>query len=62
MTLNNQSVETQVHSLLAQWSYQLATTSNVTWVADDRQLGDTTTQLDRNLPHGSITVYLLLVA
>ena len=62
VTLNNQSVETKVHSLLTKWSYQLTTTTDVTWVADDWQLWYTATQLDRNLPHWGITVNLLLVA
>ena len=32
------------------------------WVVDDRQLWYTATQLDRNLPHRSVAINLLLVA
>ena len=43
VALHNQTVETKVHSLLAQRCNQLAATTNVTWVADDRQLRNTAT-------------------
>ncbi len=34
----------------------------MTGVIDDRQFGNTATQLDRNLPHRHVTIYLLVIA
>ena len=42
VALNYQTVETQVHSLLAKWSYQLSPTSHMRGVAEDRQLWNAT--------------------
>ena len=62
VTLNNQAIETKVHSLLTQRSNQFTTSTNVGGVADDGQFRNATMQLDGNLPHRSIAVYLLLEA
>ena len=62
VALNDKSVETEVHSLLAKRCYEFATTSNVRRVADDGQIGYATMQFDRNLPHRHVAVYLLVVA
>ena len=62
VALNDKSVETEVHSLLAKRCHEFATTSNVRRVADDGQIGYATMQFDRNLPHRHVAVYLLVVA
>ena len=60
MTLHNQTVESQVHRLLTEWSNELASSSDMRRIADDRQIGYSTVQFDRYLPHRSITVYLII--
>ena len=62
VALYDQTVEAQVHSLLAERSDEVAATADVARVADDRQLRNAAVQLDRNLPHREIAVDLLVEA
>ena len=62
MAFHHQSVEAQVHSLLAQRSHQLPSTSNVARVTDNGQIRNTPAQLYRYLPHRQVSVNLLVVA
>ena len=62
MALHNQPVEAQVHGLLAERSYQVAASTDVTRVADDGQFRYAAVQFDRNLPHGQVAVNLLVEA
>src|SRR5574344_1625078 len=61
MTFDDKSVKAQIHSLLTQRSYQVTTTTDMTRVTNDRKVGYTTMQFDRNLPHRKITINLLVV-
>ena len=61
VALYNQTIEAQVHSLLTQRCNQLTTSTDMTGVADDWQLRNTTMQLDRNLPHRHVTIDFLVV-
>ena len=61
MRLHNQAIETKIHSLLTKWSYQVTSTTNMTGVADYRQLRYAAAQLYRDLPHRSIAIYLVVV-
>ena len=56
MTLDDESVKTEVHGLLRDGLDEVATASDVRRVADDGQLGQTTTQLDGQMPLGDIAV------
>ena len=60
VALDDESVEAQVHSLLAQGSYQFTLATNVRGVADDGKIRNATMQLDGNLPHGGIAINFLL--
>ena len=62
VALNDESVEAQVHCLLAERSNQVATATDVARVADDWQLWYAAMQLDRNLPHRKVAVNLLVEA
>ena len=62
VALNDKSVETEIHCLLTDRRHEFASSTNVRWVADDRQIGYAAMQFDRNLPHRHVAVYLLVVA
>ena len=62
VALYDKAIKAQVHSLLAERSNQVATTTNVARVTDDRQLWYAAMQLDRNLPHREVAVNLLVEA
>ena len=62
MTFHNQTVEVQVHSLLAKRGYQFTLSSDMARVAEDRQIRNAATQFDRNVPLGEVAVYLFIVA
>ena len=61
MALGNDTVESQVHGLLAERSYQFTFATDVRRVAEDRQFGDATTQFDRDVPLREVAVNLLVV-
>ena len=56
MALGDDTVEAQVHGLLAERSHQFTLATDVRWVAEDRQIGDATTQFDRNVPLREVAV------
>ena len=62
VALDDQTVEAEVHRLLTERRNEFATAADMRGIADDRQLGDATAQLDGNLPHRGVAVDLLLVA
>ena len=62
VTLDNQSVEAQIHSLLAEWSYQFALSTYMAGVADDGQVRDASAQFNGDMPLGQVTVELLVIA
>ena len=62
MALYDESVEAQVHCLLAERSNQVAAATDMARVADDRQLWYAAMQLDRNLPHWEVAVDFLVEA
>ena len=62
VALHDESVETEVHGLLAKRSHEFATSTDVRRVADDGQFGYATMQFDRYLPHRHVAVYLLVIA
>ncbi len=60
MALYYQAVKAQVHRLLAKRSNELSPTPDMAGVTNHRQLGDATMQLNGNLPHRRIAVYLVV--
>ena len=62
VALDDKTIKTEIHSLLTQWCYQVATSTDVAWVADDRQLRNAAMQFDRNLPHRQVAIDLLVEA
>ncbi len=40
MTLHYQSIESHVHSLLAEWCNEVSSPSNMTGITDDGQVGE----------------------
>ena len=61
MSLHNQTIKTKIHSLLAKWSYQITPSTDMTWVADYRQLWYAAAQFYRYLPHWGIAINLVIV-
>src|SRR5574344_1127907 len=61
VALYDESVKTEVHRLLTKRSDQFSLTAYMTRVADDGQVRDSTTQLNRNLPHRQVAVDLLVI-
>ena len=61
MAFGDDTVEAQVHGLLAERSHQFTLATDVRWVAEDRQIGDATTQFDRNVPLRKVAINLLVV-
>ena len=62
MALNNQAVEAQIQSLLAQRRNEVAAPTNVAGIANEGQLGNAAAQLNRDLPHGQIAICFLSIA
>ena len=62
VALDNQSVETQIHSLLAEWSNQFALSTYVAGVTDNRKVGNSAAQLNGDMPLGQVTVELFVIA
>ena len=62
MALDDESVHAEIHSLLAEWCDEVASSTDVAWVVDDRKVWNTPAQLNRNLPHREVTVNLFVVA
>ena len=61
MAFDDKTVGTQVHSLLAEGSDEVAASTDMRGVADDGQFGNTATEFDGNLPHGRVTIDGLVV-
>ena len=61
MSLDHQTVEAHIHSLLREGRNQLTTTAHMARIAEDRQLGQTAAQLDGNMPLRSVAVDRLIV-
>ena len=61
MALGDDTVEAQVHGLLTKRGYQLTLAADVRRVAEDRQVGDASAQLDGDVPLGQVAVNLLVV-
>ena len=61
VAFDNQTVETEVHSLLTKRCDEFALTTDVAGIADDRQVRDAATQLDGDMPLRQIAVQLLVV-
>ena len=59
---HEQTVEAEVHRLLAEGGDELAPSTDVAGVADDGQRRDAAAQFDRYLPHGEIAVDFLVIA
>ena len=62
VALHDQSIHTDIHRLLAQRGNQVPPSADMAGVAQYRQPGHTTVQLDGNLPHRHVAVQLFLVA
>ena len=62
VALDNQSVEAQIHSLLAEWSNQFALSTYVAGVTDNRKVGNSAAQLNGDMPLGQVTVELFVIA
>jgi len=56
MAFHNQTIEAQVHSLLAKRGNQLAFSADMTGVADDGQVWNAATQFDGNMPLRQVAV------
>ena len=61
MALNNQTIETEVHCLLAERGYQFTLAADVAGVADDRKVRNATTQFDGDMPLRQVAVQLFVV-
>ena len=62
MALYDETVEAEVHGLLAERGYEVAASAYVAGVTEDGQLGQTAVKLDGYLPHGSVAVELFFIA
>ena len=62
MGFDNESVEAQIHGLLAERGDEFASTADVTWVAENGQCGDAAAQLEWDLPHGRVAIEFAAVA
>ena len=61
VALDDESVEAQVHCLLAEGGDEFAFAADVAGVAEDGQVGDASAQLDGDVPLRQVAVYLLVV-
>ena len=57
VAFDNQTVETEVHSLLAKRCDEFALTTDVAGIADDRQVRDATTQIQRDYAYHQGTAW-----
>ena len=62
VTLHDETVEAQIHGLLAERGDEFSTTTDVGRIAEDGEVGDATTELDGDVPHGAVAVDALVVA
>ena len=61
MRFDNQTIETEIHSLLRERSNEFAATAYVTGITKDGQIVNAAAQFYRYVPHGQVAVETLLV-
>ena len=61
MRLDDETVESKVHGLLAERSDEVSFPADVAGVADDGQVGETPAQLDGNVPLRQVAVDAFVV-